>query len=452
MRAVHAAVAVGLLLRLAFGLGYWTGKPLTQDEREYLTLAVNLAHGRGFSPELPGDAPSAGAAAADGGAPGADVSMAAAQGRPATPLRAASPKVQRFDRGPGYPIFLAPLTWLDADLRAGRLPDDVPAVVKIVQAVLGAAAILVLAGLVRRVAGDRAAIAAAWIAALFPPLVWMPAYALSEQLASILALGCAAWLGKVTDGPPAARESRGAVTGALAAAGVAAGIGALTRPGQLFFLPLVALLLMWRAPDFGTGMRRAVVFVVLAVAAIAPWTVRNAVVHHRFVPIAASGGVNFWIGNHREAIGEGDLAANPHLKLRNAEFRARHAGLTEDALDPLYYSEARDFIAADPVWWLGLEARKLWFTFVPFGPSYRLHAPRYFWLSAVSLLLLLPAAAYGLARTPSGTRPAALLTLAAATVLVGLVFFPHERFRLPVMDPALIAAASLGARRRHAVV
>ena len=83
------------------------------------------------------------------------------------------------------------------------------------------------------------------------------------------------------------------------------------------------------------------------------------------------------------------------------------------------------------MWWLGLEARKLWYTFVPFGPSYRLHAPRYFWASAVSLLLLLPAAAYGLARAPSGTRPAALLTLAASTILVGLVFFPHERFRLP---------------------
>ena len=55
MRAVHAAVAVGLLLRLAFGLGYWTGKPLTHDEREYLTLAANVAQGRGFTTELPGE-------------------------------------------------------------------------------------------------------------------------------------------------------------------------------------------------------------------------------------------------------------------------------------------------------------------------------------------------------------------------------------------------------------
>ena len=66
----------------------------------------------------------------------------------------------------------------------------------------------------------------------------------------------------------------------------------------------------------------------------------------------------------------------------------------------------------------------------------------------MSLLLLLPAAVYGLARSRSGMRPSALLTLGAATVLIGLVFFPHERFRLPVMDPALIAAAALGASRR----
>ncbi len=190
------------------------------------------------------------------------------------------------------------------------------------------------------------------------------------------------------------------------AAGLAAGVGALTRPGQLFFLPLAALLLLWRAPDRRTGLRRA------------------APVHGRwrsprsrrgpcatpssigqFVPIASSGGVNFWIGNHREAIGDGDLAANPHLKLRNAEFRARHAGLSEEALEPLYYREARGFIAADPVWWLGLEARKLWYTFVPFGPSYRLHAPRYFWASAVSLLLLLPAAVVRARPGPVGDAP-----------------------------------------------
>ncbi len=427
LTGVRLAIAVGVLLRLAFGLGYWTGKPLTHDEREYLSLATNLAHGRGFSSELPQELP--------------------ATELPPTPLGASTPPPQRFGRAPGYPIFLAPLTWLDADLRAGRLPADVPTAVQIVQALVGGAAIALLAGLVGRVAGSRAALAAAWLAAVFPPLVWMPAYALSEALYSLLALACAYALGGITDGPRAAADRRTApwplILGALTA-----GAAALTRPAMLLFLPVAALLLLRRSPDVRTGLARAIVFVALAVTPIAPWTARNLAVHGRFVLIASEGGVTFWTGNHREAIGEGDLAANPHLKIRNIEFRVRHAGLSEEALEPIYYREAVGFITADPWWWLGLEARKFWYTWMPLGPSYRLHAPRYFWTSALALLLLLPVAGAGLWRAPRGTRPAALLALAASSVAVGLVFFPQERFRLPVLDPALIACAGLTVARR----
>jgi preprotein translocase subunit Sec61beta len=39
--------------------------------------------------------------------------------------------------------------------------------------------------------------------------------------------------------------------------------------------------------------------------------------------------------------------------------------------------------------------------------------------------------------------------MAAATVLAGLVFFPQERFRIPVIDPALIVAAALLAGLRN---
>jgi 4-amino-4-deoxy-L-arabinose transferase-like glycosyltransferase len=419
--AVRSAVIAGLLLRLAFAIGYWDGKPLTHDEREYLALAANLAHGRGFVADLPGEPP------------------------PAPPPGGLAP--QQFGRAPGYPLFLAPLTALDADLRAGRLPADVPPAVQVAQALLGGLTIALLAAIVRRSAGERAGAIAAWLAALFPPLVWMPAYALSEALYAPLAMAAAWWLGAATDGPYRASGDRsGAVPVALA--GLAAGAGALVRPAMLFFLPLAVLLLVRRSPDAATGIRRALLFAVLAAAAIAPWTLRNAAVHGRVVLIASEGGVTFWTGNHREAIGEGDLAANPHLKRRNLEFRARHAGLSEEALEPLYYREALGFIAADPLWWLGLEARKFWYTWMPFGPSYRLHSPLYFWASALSLLFVLPLAVIGLVQAPVGTRPAALLALAASSVLVGLVFFPQERFRLPVLDPALLASASLMAARR----
>jgi 4-amino-4-deoxy-L-arabinose transferase-like glycosyltransferase len=327
--------------------------------------------------------------------------------------------------------------------------------VKIAQALLGGLGIALLAAIVGRRAGPRAAAVAAWLGALFPPLVWMPAYALSEALYSVIALACAWWLGAVTEPPSPGRRRPGAdaaglglVPAPLVLAAVAAGAGALTRPVMLFFLPFAAILLAWRAADrpfrlTRTGLIRAAAFVAIAIAAILPWTIRNAVVHHRMVLIASEGGVTFWTGNHREAIGEGDLAANPHLKRLNAAFRAEHAGLSEEALEPLYYREAFGFIADDPGWWLGLEARKLWYTWVPFGPSYRLHSPRYFWASAVSILAVLPLAALGLWRAPAGTRPTALLALAASSVAVCLVFFPQERFRLPVVDPTLIGCASL---------
>ena len=44
-RLILAAAAVGLVLRLGFGFLYWTGKPLTHDEREYLALAESLREG-----------------------------------------------------------------------------------------------------------------------------------------------------------------------------------------------------------------------------------------------------------------------------------------------------------------------------------------------------------------------------------------------------------------------
>jgi hypothetical protein len=44
-----------------------------------------------------------------------------------------------------------------------------------------------------------------------------------------------------------------------------------------------------------------------------------------------------------------------------------------------------------------------------------------------------------------------LLLLGAASVLMCLVFFPQERFRIPVIDPVLIVcAAALAARARAA--
>jgi hypothetical protein len=187
----------------------------------------------------------------------------------------------------------------------------------------------------------------------------------------------------------------------------------------------------------------ALVFAAAAAMAVLPWTARNYLTYDRIVFVAADGGVTFWTGNHLLASGEGDLAANPRLAAAQREFLAKHPGLGPEALEPLYYRDGVSFIRQDPVWWLGLTARKLFFTLVPLGPSYRLHSALYFWASIVPYVLMLPLAVAGARRLLAGPAPPlALLLVAASQLVVCLVFFPQERFRIPVIDPTLIVCAS----------
>ena len=397
-RAVWAAVAVGLAARLAFSLGYWVDKPLTHDEREYLLLAQNVASGRGFAYLLPDGSP----------APG-----------------------EHFGRAPAYPLFLAGIMRLGGMVpvsNAAAEPDaSLLRAIRVAQSCLGAALVWLVAWLAYRAAGPAAATAAGVLAAVYPPLVWTPAYVFSETLFSVLALGCAALL---------TLDSRRA--GLAAGAGALAGLAVLTRPVMLFFLPLALLWLCW------TGRwRSAGVFTIACALLVAPWTARNVREYGRFVLVASEGGITFWTGNHPLAVGEGDMAANPDIKRANVALRAAHPGLTPEELEGVYYREAAAFIREQPAAWARLMLRKVFYTVVPLGPSYRLHSPLYFGASVLSYLSVLPFAVLGLADLRRrGTLPVPLLLMALASILAGVVFFPQERFRIPIVDPTLLVSAA----------
>lgn len=403
-RLIVAAAIAGFLIRLAFALLYWVGKPLTHDEREYLELARSLSEGRGFA-----YAPSS----ESGPGP-------------------------RFGRAPGYPMLLAVIGAGSSDLSA------VPVRVKVAQSAAGAIGVWLIGIFVLRAAGPRAGIAAAVIAAVYPPLVWICAYALSEAVYSVLALSAALVLQIAVDRAAAERSSRAG--GALAlGAGVLTGLAVLVRPAMLFFLPLAVIWLLFRRLPI-----LAVALMAASLAVVAPWTARNMRVHGRFVLVASEGGVTFWTGNHPLSRGEGDLAANPDIKRAEIEFRRTHPGLTSEELEPLYYRDALGHIARHPIWWAGLVARKAFYTVVPAGPSYTLHSTRYWAASLVSYLLLLIGAAFGVRRLWRGPRrPTALFVLAGSAGLVCLIFFPQERFRIPVLDPALIVCAGAAGRRQY---
>lgn len=412
-RWILGCVLLGLALRVAFALLYWVNQPLTHDEREYLALARSVARGEGF--HYPPDEPSPGTA-------------------------------QQFGRAPGYPAFLAAII-IPAPV------NHTPRRIKIAQALLGAASIWLIAVIAGRAAGPRAAVTAAAIAAVYPPLVWMPAYVLSETLFSALALAAALVLSHEARGGRRARDggdltrlapraSGLAPRASLIAGAVLTGVAILTRPAMLFFLPFAAVWL-WRKRTLAD----ALLFVVLAAVCVAPWTIRNHRVYGRWIAVASEGGVTFWTGNHPLAVGDGDLAANPAIKRAELEFRAAHPGVSAEALEPLYYRDALAWIRSDPGAWLRLLARKAFYTVVPAGPSYAVHSTKYVAASVAAYLLVLPAAIAGAWRWRRlawrGSAPVALWLMAAATVTAGLVFFPQERFRIPVIDPALIVSAAV---------
>jgi 4-amino-4-deoxy-L-arabinose transferase-like glycosyltransferase len=394
-RLIVAAAAFGLLLRLVFALVYWVDRPLTHDEHEYLSLARGIANGTGFVYDDQVDAGTA----------------------------------QRFGRAPGYPLFLAALD-------AGRpVPAATPTRVKVAQSFIGAATVWIAGLLALAAAGPRAGVAAALGAAVYPSLVWLPGYALSEALYSLIALATALVLQRAVD--------RDKLLFAILA-GTLTGAAALVRPAMLLYLPLVCVWLLRRRPAF------ALAIAVAAAVTIAPWSVRNLRVYDHFVLIASEGGVTFWTGNHPLARGEGDLAANPALKQAELAFRGAHAGLSAEALEPLYYREAFSWIAAHPGSWAALLARKVFYTIVPVGPSYAVHSARYRLASVVPYAIVLPFAVIGAWRLwRSRSRPVALYLLAASAIVVCVLFFPQERFRIPVIDPTLIvSAAALAARPR----
>lgn len=389
---VLAAAAIGLAARLAFGLGYWVNETLNRDEVEYLSLARSLASGHGYVYDE----------------------------------HVKKGPVEPFGRAPGYPVFLALVGG------GSRSVNAVPASVKIAQSLVGAAGVMLIGVAAFRLGGRPSAMAAAAIAAVYPPLVWVAGYAYSEALFWPIGLVVALLLSRTLERPRASGWKMAIVFG------VVTGLAILVRAATLLFVPIAGGWIAWkRQPAVLAGFALGLALV------LGPWTARNVLHYGRFVLVASDGGVTFWTGNNPLATGEGDMAANPHLKFANQALRAKYPDLNEEQMEPIYYREALSWMREHPIDWAWLMARKVFYLAVPIGPSYTLHSRRYYATTALSVGLLLPLALLGLWRLGQRrARLSGMWLLAAAAVATCLVFFPQERFRIPVLDPALILLAS----------
>jgi 4-amino-4-deoxy-L-arabinose transferase-like glycosyltransferase len=315
---------------------------------------------------------------------------------------------------------------------------------QIAQSIAGAVGVILIAVAAFRLGGAGSAKAAAAIAAVYPPLIWVAGYAYSEAVFWPAGLTLALVMSRALESPPGKAWWRAILFGVIA------GLSILLRAATLLFVPLAGLWLLWKRrwiPLAG--------LVIGLVVVLTPWTIRNFNFYGHFVLVASDGGVTFWTGNNSLAIGEGDMAANPHLKYANQELRAKHPHLNEEQMEPVYYAESLGWMRAHPGDWLWLMMKKVFYLVVPIGPSYTLHSARYYVLTWVSYGLVLAFALVGFGKLGSRvSHVPGLWMLAGSAVLVCLVFFPQDRFRIPIIDPVLVIVAgagiaALGSRERR---
>jgi 4-amino-4-deoxy-L-arabinose transferase-like glycosyltransferase len=177
-------------------------------------------------------------------------------------------------RPPAYPYVLGGVYALAADsLTAGRL----------LNAVLGALAVLLLYLIVAVIWGRRVALLAGALAAVFPPLVLLSRDLLSESLFIVFELAAVLCVLRF-------RRSGGALRWAVAA-GALCGLAALTREVGLLLLVPIALgtWLSHRRRSVRSLLAPALV-AISACLAISPWALRNASEFGRFIPVASSTG------------------------------------------------------------------------------------------------------------------------------------------------------------------
>jgi len=366
---------------------------------------------------------------------------------------------------PGYPLFVA------AVQRASELVGQGPRLILILgltQAVLGgvAAAALVIAG--NRLRSSRyLGVTAGLLFAFWPNLIIHSGLVLSESL--FLCFFCillaALFLWTARTEPLSSAQSAALLTVIFCSTAVCT----LVRP-QSVVVVVPAAALAWLIAGLGwrVSLRGIGLLVIGMLIAILPWTVRNAIVMKEFVPMSTNTGDNFCIGFHEGATGGfsiSDACATaenytdgPQIEVaRDGELRAR----------------TLRWITAHPGVLPELSYQKLWVTFShdadsvfaweSYGEDAHLSDSQrsllnlmcnlYYWtvlsFALAGIVIVLRGRRAGRGHHPATAHPDAAQTANSLILvfsfafgaLLPVLFFGHERFKIPVLPCVVLLAA-----------
>lgn len=299
------------------------------------------------------------------------------------------------------------------------------------QAVVGALLVPAVARLGARLYGRRAGLAAAAVAAFYPELAWFSTHFWSETLLLTLL-----WWG--SERLLRADALPGGVRSALAA-GALWGLATLTREPPLYLIPVAAAWLAWRRSG---GLRRAGAFVLAAALVILPWTARNWIVFHAFVPVSTMGSFSLWQGNSGLTHLQVFDALSPLGAIEQDRHARRMAWQAISARQPLWileklHSEMPEF------WKIGSEALDQMVGRESCGALSTRAVMGLELLLGLPYLVLLCAFALALARAPASRGGLLVLLLLAGYNLLHVAALAAPRYRLPVLPAILLIASSL---------
>jgi 4-amino-4-deoxy-L-arabinose transferase-like glycosyltransferase len=301
-------------------------------------------------------------------------------------------------------------------------------------AVFGGGTVAALGLLGRLLAGWRAGLIAAGLAAVHPTLIAADGALMSESLYGLLAalLMLAAY--RLLDAPSLGRAL---VLGAVG------GLAALTRGEALLLLPLV-LVPVVRRPG---GLRTAAVAALAFVLVLTPWTIRNWIVFDQPVLVATNSGTAIAGANCAETYG-GDRLGGwlPQCIRSHPGNEAEHHS---DALqDGLRY--AKNHTERLPAV-LAARLGRVWSVYDPFQiPEGR--SPRVQKAGVILFFLLVPlAVAGGFALRRRGVPIWILVAPLVVVSVTALVTYGNVRFREPAeLSVVVLAAVGVDALWRRA--
>jgi 4-amino-4-deoxy-L-arabinose transferase-like glycosyltransferase len=127
---------------------------------------------------------------------------------------------------------------------------------------------------------------------------------------------------------------------------VVATLATLTEP---VFLPALAisglLVLFWPGLPWNIRLRNAFVLLLTTFIVIGPWTLRNRIVHEKWVPIKATFWVNVWKGNNDYATGTDRTAMSDEVKVRLGAVANQ---LDDSQVMESRYDGQRQYVMLDP--------------------------------------------------------------------------------------------------------